>query len=114
MPFVRFRVKEINLTPDTITGLKRFCGLVEKNIDAVKIVRAYQTVDTINEPMLENTLLIIIRMPYGEERHIHVWGAQVKEELAAFKPELVGEVLAVRLDRQLHITGEEDKPLKRF
>jgi hypothetical protein len=114
MPFVRFKVKEVKLTPDTVTSLKRFCGLVEKNIDAVKIVRAYQTVETINEPMLENTLLIIVRLPHGAEHHIHVWGAQTKEELAAFKPELVGETLAVRLDHQLTITGAEDNPLSRF
>lgn len=114
MPFVRFKVKEIKLTPATVTGLKRFCGLVNKNIDAVKIVRAFQTVDTDNVPPLENTLLIITRMPHGEKRHTHVWGAQLKEELAVFKPELVGEVLSVRLDDKLHITDEEDSPFKRF
>jgi len=114
MPFIRFKVKEVKLTPDSITSLKRFFGLFNKNIDAVKIVQAFQTVDTINEPMLENSLVIITRFPDGSKRYTHIWNSKVKEELAAFKPELVGEVLSVRLDNYLHMNGDEDNPLKRF
>ncbi|ASB43073.1 hypothetical protein FDJ23_gp047 [Erwinia phage vB_EamM_Desertfox] len=114
MPFIRFKAKEIKHTADAVTSLKRFFGLIDKNIDAVKIVQAFQTVDTRNEPLLENSLLIITRMPDGTKRHTHIWNSKFKEELAAFKPELVGEVRSFRLDYQLYMDGDEDNPLKRF
>lgn len=114
MPFIRFRVKEIKLTPDSVTSLKRFFGLIDKNIDAVKIVSAFQTINDIKEPMLDNTLLIITRLPDGSKRFTHIWDSRLKEELAAFKPELVGETRSFRLDYQLYMDGDEDKPLKRF
>lgn len=114
MPFVRFKVKEVKLTPDSITSLKRFFGLIDKNIDAVKIVQAFQTTDTDNEPLLENSLVIITRFPDGSKRYTHIWNSKFKEELAAFKPELVGETQSFRLDYQLYMNGDEDNPLKRF
>ncbi|ANH51828.2 hypothetical protein RAY_47 [Erwinia phage vB_EamM_RAY] len=114
MPFIRFKAKEIKHTADAVTSLKRFFGLIDKNIDAVKIVAAFQTVDTHNEPLLENSLLIITRMPDGTKRFTSIWNAKFKEELAAFKPELVGEVRSFRLDNQLYMDGNEDNPLKRF
>ncbi|KAN0037823.1 hypothetical protein ACTFIV_003178 [Dictyostelium citrinum] len=89
MPFVRFKVKEAKLTSDSVTSLKRFFGLIDMNIKAVKIVQAFQAVDTNNECLLENSLVIITRLPDGSKRDTHIWNFEVQRRTCSFKPELL-------------------------